>query len=134
MRGEVFFEKMTGISEEYITEAALVPAVGAYPAKRPENRFAALSHVLNSGWGVACICFIVAIAAVVGMVASVVAGDSSTGVLQPHRIVKASRSASNRFPVFIAASEPPEFPGHFPEPGEACRETAPESRKWSHRT
>ncbi len=63
------FEKMTGISEEYITEAALVPAVGASPAKKPENRFAALSRVLNSGWGVACICFIVAIAAVVGMVA-----------------------------------------------------------------
>ena len=60
---------MTGISEEYITEAALVPAVGASPAKKPENRFAALSRALNSGWGVACICFIVAIAAVVGMVA-----------------------------------------------------------------
>ncbi len=60
---------MTGISEEYITEAALVPALGASPAEKPESRFAALSHVLNSGWGVACICFIVAIAAVVGMVA-----------------------------------------------------------------
>ena len=69
MKGEILFEKMTGISEEYITEAALVPAVGASPAKRPENRFAALSRALNSGWGVACICFIVAIAAVVGMVA-----------------------------------------------------------------
>ena len=61
------FEKMTGISEEYITEAALVPAVGASPARKPENRFAALSRALNSGWGVACICFIVAIAAVVGI-------------------------------------------------------------------
>ena len=60
---------MTGISEEYITEAALVPALGKSPAERPESRFAALSRVLNSGWGVACICFIVAIAAVVGMVA-----------------------------------------------------------------
>ncbi|MBQ3508193.1 MAG: hypothetical protein IJA91_06555 [Clostridia bacterium] len=69
MRGEVLFEKMTGISEEYITEAALVPAAGASPAEKPESRFAALSRVLNSGWGVACICFIVAIAAVVGMVA-----------------------------------------------------------------
>ncbi len=60
---------MAGISEEYITEAALVPALGASPAEKPESRFAALSRALNSGWGVACICFIVAIAAVVGMVA-----------------------------------------------------------------
>jgi len=60
---------MTGISDEYITEAALVPALGASSAQKPESRFAALSRALNSGWGVACICFIVAIAAVVGMVA-----------------------------------------------------------------
>ena len=69
MRGEVLFEKMTGISDEYITEAALVPALGASSSQKPESRFAALSRALNSGWGVACICFIVAIAAVVGMVA-----------------------------------------------------------------
>ena len=67
MRGEILFEKMTGISEEYITEAALVPAVGASPAKKPENRFAALSRVLNSGWGVACICLLLAIATVVSI-------------------------------------------------------------------
>ena len=58
---------MTGISDAYIVEAALVaPAGVAAPRKRP---FASLSRALNSGWGVACICFIVAIAAVVGMVA-----------------------------------------------------------------
>ena len=57
MKGEILFEKMTGISEEYITEAALVPALGASPAEKPESRFAALSRALNSGWGVACICF-----------------------------------------------------------------------------
>lgn len=67
MRGEVLFEKMTGISDEFIAEAALVAPVGvAVPKKKP---FASLSRALNSGWGVACICFIVAIAAVVGMVA-----------------------------------------------------------------
>ena len=67
MRGEVLFEKMTGISDAYIAEAALVAPVGvAAPKKRS---FASLSRALNSGWGVACICFIVAIAAVVGMVA-----------------------------------------------------------------
>ena len=58
---------MTGISDEFIAEAALVaPAGVAAPKKKP---FASLSRALNSGWGVACICFIVAIAAVVGMVA-----------------------------------------------------------------
>ena len=58
---------MTGISDEFIAEAALVAPVGvAAPRKKP---FASLSRALNSGWGVACICFIVAIAAVVGMVA-----------------------------------------------------------------
>ena len=58
---------MTGISDEFIAEAALVAPAGiAAPKKRP---FASLSRALNSGWGVACICFIVAIAAVVGMVA-----------------------------------------------------------------
>lgn len=67
MRGEVLFEKMTGISDVYIAEAALVaPAGVAAPKKKP---FASLSRALNSGWGVACICFFVAIAAVVGMVA-----------------------------------------------------------------
>lgn len=69
MKGEILFEKMTGISEEYITEAALVPALGESPAAKPESRFAALSRALNSGLGVACICFLVAIATVVGMVA-----------------------------------------------------------------
>ena len=58
---------MTGISDEFIAEAALVTPVGvAAPRKRP---FASLSRALNSGWGVACICFFVAIASVVGMVA-----------------------------------------------------------------
>ena len=58
---------MTGISDEFIAEAALVTPVGvSAPKKKP---FASLSRALNSGWGVACICFIVAIAAVVGMVA-----------------------------------------------------------------
>ena len=65
MRGEVLFEKMTGISDEFIAEAALVAPVGvAAPKKRP---FASLSRALNSGWGVACICLLLAIAAVVSI-------------------------------------------------------------------
>ena len=67
MKGEILFEKMTGISEEYITEAALVPAVEASTAPRREGRFAALSRALNGGWGVACICVLWAIAAVVSI-------------------------------------------------------------------
>ena len=45
MRGEVLFEKMTGISDEFIAEAALVAPVGvAAPRKKP---FASLSRALN---------------------------------------------------------------------------------------
>ena len=67
MKGEILFEKMTGISDRYVNEAALIP-----PAKSKSSAkqgFAALSRALNSGVGVACICFVVAIAAIVGMVA-----------------------------------------------------------------
>ena len=67
MKGEILFEQMTGISDEYVAEAALVAPVGVESPKR--NRFASLSSALNSGWGVACICFVVAIATIVGMVA-----------------------------------------------------------------
>ena len=44
-----------------------MPAVGASPARKPEGRFAALSRALNSGWGVACICLLLAIATVVSI-------------------------------------------------------------------
>ena len=67
MKGEILFEKMTEISDEYVAEAALVAPVGVESPKR--NRFSSLSSALNSGWGVACICFVVAIATIVGMVA-----------------------------------------------------------------
>ena len=64
MKGEVLFEKMTGISDEFIAEAALVAPVGvAAPKKRP---FASLSRVLHSGLGVACICLIAVAALLMG--------------------------------------------------------------------
>ena len=64
MRGEVLFEKMTGISDEFIAEAALVaPAGVAAPKKKP---FASLSRVLHSGLGVACICLIAVVALLMG--------------------------------------------------------------------
>jgi len=66
---------MSDISDEYIAEAALVSPVQSAGAKR--NPFASLSRALNSGLGVACICFVVAIAAVVGMVAW---GRMGTGI------------------------------------------------------
>ena len=63
MRGEVLFEKMTGISDEFIAEAALVAPVGvAAPKKRP---FASLSTAWRRGLSAACICLIVAITAAV---------------------------------------------------------------------
>ena len=75
MKGEILFEKMSDISDEYIAEAALASPVQSAGAKR--NPFASLSRALNSGLGVACICFVVAIAAVVGMVAW---GRMGTGI------------------------------------------------------
>ena len=75
MRGEILFEKMSDISDEYIAEAALVSPVKSADEKR--NPFASLSRALNSGLGVACICFVVAIATIVGMVAW---GRMGTGV------------------------------------------------------
>ena len=67
MKGEILFEKMTGISDEYIMEAALVAPVGvAAPRKKP---FASLSTAWRRGLSAACICLIVAITAVGGLVA-----------------------------------------------------------------
>ena len=55
---------MTGISDAYIAEAALVAPVGvAAPKKKP---FASLSRVLHSGLGVACICLIAVAALLMG--------------------------------------------------------------------
>ncbi|MBE6653365.1 MAG: hypothetical protein E7610_08145 [Ruminococcaceae bacterium] len=64
MRGEILFEKMTDIADEYISEAALGDAYGNPRRERQET---ALARFLSSGWGVACICFIVAVATLVGM-------------------------------------------------------------------
>ena len=83
MKGEILFEKMTGISDEYVAEAALVAPVGVESHKR--NRFSSLSSALNSGWGVACICFVVAIATVVGMVAWGRMGDDVPTVPPVHQ-------------------------------------------------
>ena len=64
MKGEIFFEKMTNISDEYIAEAALGDAYGNPRREREENPFI---RFVNSGWGVAMICAIVSLIAVVAL-------------------------------------------------------------------
>lgn len=70
MKGKTVFMKMTDISDRFLEEAAFVPQGGRVlappPRRRRENW---LTRFANSGWGVACICFVVAVAAVAGMVA-----------------------------------------------------------------
>ncbi len=67
MKGEILFEKMTGISDEYITEAALVPAVSAEPSKK--KGFASLSPAWRRGLSAACICLIAIVVALMGTAA-----------------------------------------------------------------
>ena len=67
MKGEILFEKMTGISDEYIAEAALVAPVTAESGKK--RRVASLSTAWRRGLSAACVCLIVAITAVGGLVA-----------------------------------------------------------------
>ena len=64
MRGEILFEKMTNISDEYIAEAALGDAYGNPRREKEENPFI---RFVNSGWGVAMICAIVSLVAVVAL-------------------------------------------------------------------
>ena len=67
MKGEILFEKMTGISDEYVMEAALVAPVTAESGKK--RRVASLSTAWRRGLSAACICLIAAITAVGGLVA-----------------------------------------------------------------
>ena len=85
MNGRTVFERMTGVSDKFLEEAAFVPAGGkvlASPRRRGENW---LTRFAGSGWGVACICFVVAVAAVIGMAAwgrmgnTTRPGDTSSG-------------------------------------------------------
>ena len=73
MKGETLFEKMTGISDQYIAEAALtgeservgkIPTVAVTPV--PKRRF---SYSLIGGVAAACLCLVVSVAALVGMMA-----------------------------------------------------------------
>ena len=65
MRGVVLFEKMTHISDEYVSEAAIGEAYGN---PRQEKAESPISRFLNSGWGVAIVCTFVSLFVVVALV------------------------------------------------------------------
>lgn len=69
MNGRTVFERMTNVRDQFLEEAAFVPQGGtvfAPPCRKSRDNW--FTRFANSGWGVACICFVVAVAAVVGMV------------------------------------------------------------------
>ena len=76
MKGEILFEKITNISEQYIAEASLaggsecnsavgdIPTIPVTPA--PKKRF---PYALIGGVAAACLCLVVSVATLVGMLA-----------------------------------------------------------------
>ena len=69
MNGRTVFERMTNVRDQFLEEAAFVPQGGtvlAPPCRKSRDNW--FTRFANGGWGVACICFVVAVAAVVGMV------------------------------------------------------------------
>ncbi len=71
MKGSTAFEKLTGISNQYIEEAAEF----SLPSQRAaSSRWERFSHFINSGWGVAMICGIVALGVMAGILAASRAG------------------------------------------------------------
>ena len=70
MNGRTVFERMTNVRDQFLEEAAFVPQGGTVLAPpRRKSRDNWFTRFANSGWGVACICFVVAVAAVIGMAA-----------------------------------------------------------------
>lgn len=65
MKGEILFEKMTNISDEYVTEAAMGEAYGNPRAERKDG---GPGRFLNSGWGVAAVCALVSVMVIVVLV------------------------------------------------------------------
>ena len=64
MKGEILFEKMTGISDEYVMEAALVAPVTAESGKK--RRVASLSTAWRRGLRAACIVLVAVVALLLG--------------------------------------------------------------------
>ena len=84
MKGDILFEKMAGISDEYIAEAALVQTVESIPTvdvtPAPKKRF---PPYLFGGLAAACVCFVVSVAALVGMVAWGLTDNSPGNTITP---------------------------------------------------
>lgn len=68
MSGFEIFEKITGINDRFIEEAAEMPSPELAVVKT--SRWERFSHFINSGWGVAMICAIVAVGVMVGIIAA----------------------------------------------------------------
>ncbi len=68
MSGFDIFEKMTNVNDKFIDEAAEMPSPELAVAKT--SRWERFSHFMNSGWGVAMLCALVAIAVTVGILAA----------------------------------------------------------------
>ena len=68
MKGSLAFEKLTGISDRYVEEAAEF----SVPDKRSAgvSSWKRFSHFLSSGWGVAVICCLVAAGVMTGIIAA----------------------------------------------------------------
>ena len=70
MTGMTVFQKITDISDQFLEEAAFVPETGTVLKKKRRDRGTSVfSNFINSGWGVAMVCCLVAIGTIVGMVA-----------------------------------------------------------------
>ena len=67
MKGEILFEKMTNISDEYVREAALIPGMRRTHRDRHDRPENALTRFMNSGWGVAMLCAVVSLIAVIAL-------------------------------------------------------------------
>lgn len=68
MMGRIVFEKITDISDKFLEEAAFIPEVEGYHVKsRRGLGNSGFSRFMNSGWGVAMICCLVAVATVAGI-------------------------------------------------------------------
>lgn len=121
MKGRVFFEKMTGISDEYVADAALPEAKGRAARDNARRRSASLMNALSSGWGVACICFIAGLSAVIGMVAWGRMGSAGVGPgVGTHGVQNPSGNPSSLFS-FSYAMDPA---GGLVDPGDTVTITA----------
>lgn len=68
MTGKTVFEKITDVSDEFLEEAAFIPEAGSVISQRRASGVNGFSRFINSGWGVAMVCCLVAVATIVGMV------------------------------------------------------------------